>query len=236
MIFLVNQDTYEIMPSSSQPYTLSIPSLSPQKGDLVLISLRVAANVNISSTDFAEVGSYHRTDSPYLTHYLFAKVAGDSEPSYYYFTISNYVQTCYTTKLFRGVDSAQPIISVTQTTCNGTYASVSGLSLQQGSMVIAAIATTTGSVSSSDNWQGGSSNTYNQIFWQIFGGASQTENPILFSSPYDNYWSIITAELKDANPVIADTIFVNWLLTDESGPKLWVKINGEWKPAKVTII
>jgi hypothetical protein len=235
MIFLANQDTYNIMPSSGGPYTLVIPSLSPQKGDLVLISLRVDSNVNISSTDFIEIGSYHRTDSPYLTHYLFAKVAGDSDPNYH-FIISSYVQTCYTTKIFRGADQNYPIISARQDSCSGTYASISGLNLQQGSMVIAAVATTAGSVSSSDNWQGASTYTYNQIFWQIFGGASQTENPILFSSPYDNYWSIITAELKDANPVITNTIFINWLLTDEPGSKLWVKINGEWKPAKVTII
>jgi len=236
MIFLAKYDTYSIMPSSSKPYTLAIPSLSPQKGDLVLISLLVAANVNISSTDFTEIGSYHRTDSPYLTHYLFAKVAGESEPSYYYFIISSYVQTVYTTKIFRGVDQNYPIISTRQDSCSGTYASISGLSLQQGSMVIAAVAVTTGNVSSSDNWQGASSNTNNQIFWQIFGGASQTENPILFSSPYNNFWSIITAELKDANPVITNTVFIDWLLTDEPGSRLWVKINGEWKPAKATII
>jgi len=223
--------------NGQQIYVL-IPSY--QAGDLILIHIigRVDFNVVNYPSNFSLIKSYKKTTYPYLSHYLFAKIAGSSEPGSYEFDFNINPSVAYRCISIRGVDQNQQILSLTEYNGSGATASLDRINLQQGSLVLAFVGRTgQNSFSSSDGWPVICGDYNGSAFYQIFGGASQTENPIVFYSGDNNdNWSFWLIELKDANPIIYDTIFLNWLLSDKPGSNLWVKINGEWKPAKVTII
>jgi len=223
------------------PYTVTIPNVICAAGDLIFVRFFLLGTFDVIGwpSGFTLVKSYHDNNIPVYTHYLFAKIAGSSEPTEYTFTLDRWVSSLtYHVVNFAGVNQNQPIFGIVEYIGTGGTASLSGVNLQQGSIVVAIAALTgSGYFNSSDNWPAIYTYPAGGIFYQIFGGASQTENPIVFNTGYtDNKWNFWLIELKDANPIIYDTIFVNWLLTDEPGSKLWVKINGEWKPAKITII
>ena len=226
--------------STSNGQQIYVPIPSYQAGDLIFIHIigRVNFDVIQYPSGFSLVKSYKKNTYPYLSHYLFAKIAGSSEPSSYEFDFNVNPSAAYRSISIRGVDQNQQILSLTEYNGSGATASLNGINLQQGSLVMSFSGRTgQGSFSSSDGWPVICGDYNGSAFYQIFGGASQTENPIVFYSGDNNdNWSFWLLELKDANPIMTNTIFINWLLTDEPGSKLWVKINGEWKPAKITII
>jgi len=219
--------------------TIYVPSVSCQAGDLILVHLACMTNFNVVAwpDGFSLVKAYNNS-SPAFGHFLFAKIATSSEPSSYRFDLEAAHSIIYRVYIFRGEDQSQPLYNIYETNGTGQTISLSGINLQQGTMVLAIITRVKTTVlSSSDNWTNIAADYQISCWTQIFGGASTTENPVLFSdTSSDDSWSAWLFELKDAQPIIYDTIFVDWLLTDEPGSKLWVKINGEWKPAKVTII
>jgi hypothetical protein len=240
MIIIASCSPGSATSQSGSPYAITIPIPASQPGDLILIHLTRAADFNVVNwpSGFSLVKSYKKTTSPYLSHYLFAKIAGSSEPTSFAFNLDNYLTITYHSIIAHGVDQNQQVLSLTEYNGTGATASLDGINLQQGSLVMALVGRTgSGSFSSSDGWFVICGDYNGSAFYQIFGGASQTENPIVFYSGDNNdNWSFWLIELKDANPIIDNTIFINWLLSDLPGSKLWVKINGEWKPAGVTII
>jgi hypothetical protein len=241
MIIIASYSSGSATSQNGSPYAITIPVPASQPGDLILIHLITrAADFDVVNypSGFSLVKSYKKTTSPYLSHYLFAKIAGSSEPTSFVFNLNNYFTIAYRSIIARGVDQSQQVLSLTEYNGSGATASLNKINLQQGSLVLAFVGRTgQNSFSSSDGWFVICGDYNGSAFYQIFGGASQTENPIVFYSGDNNdNWSFWLIELKDANPIICDTIFINWLLTDEPGSRLWVKINGEWKPAKVTII
>ena len=222
--------------SLASPYT--IPSVACQAGDLILIHFEAYTNIGVTSypAGFFLVMGYNSSN---ISHYLYAKIATSSEPSGYTFEINPGGTIYYEIFCFRGVDQNNPIISTRRDSGYGSIINISKLSLSQGTMVMVFFAKSKvgGIITSLNNWIINWSDGYRSVYRQVYGGATETENPMAFSnSASDEYWDCFLIELKDANPIIYDTIFINWLLTDEPGSRLWVKINGEWKPAKVTII
>ena len=222
-------------------HAISVPVPASQAGDLILINFTQGFNFDVVNwpSGFSLIKSYKRAN-PYFSNFLFAKLAGSSEPTTFVFNLGADATITYRSIIVRGVNSNQPILSITERLGSGATISVEGINLQQGSLVMAFIGrySNSGGTNYPDNWTFISSGYNGMAFYQIFGGASQTENPIIlyYSGDNNDYWQVWLVELGDANPIIYNTIFINWLLTDEPGSKLWVKINGEWKPAKVTII
>jgi hypothetical protein len=221
--------------SKVSPYT--IPSVACQAGDLILIHFEAYTNIGVTSypSGFFLILGYNSSN---ISHYLYGKIATSSEPSGYTFEINPATTIYYEIFCFRGVDQNNPIVSTRRDSGYGSTINLSKLSLSQGTMVMAFFAKSKigGTITSLNNWVSNWSDGYRSVYRQVYGGATETENPIAFSnSASDEYWDCFLIELKDANPFL-DMIFINWLLTDEPGSKLWVKINGEWKPAKITII
>jgi len=210
---------------------------SYQPGDLFLLHIGSPADVSVDSMPigWSLLKQYKRSG---LSSFLFAKIAGPSEPTSYtfYFNGSGYLY--YRIIGFRGINNSQPIISITDYSGSGSPISLNKISLQQGTIVVAVCGHTSDvQMQSSDQWKLVVSAYYGDIFYQYFAGAPETENPIVFTNTDPNVnWNFWLIELNDATPYLDGELFTTWLTTDEPGSKLWVKINGEWKPAKITII
>jgi hypothetical protein len=211
---------------------------SYQSGDLFLLHIGSPSNINVNSmpNGWSLLDQYKISG---LSSFLFAKIAGSSEPTSYTFSFNGSGALSYRIIGFRGINNSQPIINITDYSGSGSPISLNKISLQQGTIVVAVSGHTSSaySMNSSDNWKGGLPGYYGNIFYQYFAGASETENHIVFTNGDPNiYWNFWLIELNDATPYLDGELFTTWLTTDEPGSKLWVKISGEWKPAKVTII